>query len=109
MASILSGCGRIIADISVSSTGSANSLSCSLLLDSGAEKSVLPYNKISAALGGATLGPPVRCSVAGSTFTFWELWDVILELEIQPHGGGQIARLQRNVKVLVHFFNLPNG
>jgi hypothetical protein len=89
--------GRITADVMV------RGKSVSLIVDTGAEASALPFMSIPPSARGATSYGPITFVVAGTMVHTVNLTGVRADAAVEQHGGGRRRSVTTNSDVRVHF------
>lgn len=98
MATKILPCGRVETQLRVNTHGS-----CDGIVDTGAELSILPWHPLSAALKASTVGPGVTASVGGAKIHTMTVTAPVIEIDVEPHGGGSVTTSQCAQGVQVHF------
>lgn len=90
---------------------SKHSATADLIVDTGAELSVLPYHKLAAGLGRLSAGPIVRMNVGGAWLQTIVVHGATLETDVEPHGGGPqgTAKASKSFPVYLQVTNLFTG
>jgi hypothetical protein len=103
MAATVLTCGRIAADVRIAMPGGGGSSNVSLLVDTGAEASALPFVNMPAAVQGAGASHPITFHVAGTTVYTMRLNGPVAETEVEPHSRGVVTVQKAPPNIRVHF------
>jgi hypothetical protein len=79
------------------------SASADLIVDTGADLSVMPNHALSAPLAYATFGPGVTFVAAGASISTVMANGLSVEVDTEPHGGGHVSIATSSLAVAVHY------
>jgi hypothetical protein len=97
--------GRVTTSIQLVHRASGVSGAATVIADTGAAKSALPYHALSTVLTNATLGPVVNFIVAGATISTMIANGLDAKIDTEPHGGGVVSIASSNMGVAIHYLN----
>jgi hypothetical protein len=96
VATILTG-GRVTTDVEV---GGSPTSTVTLIIDSGAEASALPFASMPSSVKSAPASRPITFYIAGTSILTFRMAGTSSQTDVEPHGGGHPTKAtSRNIRV----------